>query len=349
MNISTHTTMSNVDSDPGISTGDVSMVGVRSDPQSPMSVGQLGASTLSMRAKAVRKRKVNAQHNSNFRAGFVLVEEEALHRTGIRGRKRYFLYCILTVMMFTALLNTLVIAWLLYIFGMSHHGMASIELTTIGGRDFLRVLAEARIITMSFNDAALGARYNSTLFLESKETSLEVKSTFTKSGSSIKMEGSNITLTTDEFGINVNGSDDWVLANLPSLVSHNTISNLFVDNVTASKIHGTKDFKDLYIESSQNIEMKSAEGFNIKSNKIIDIYAFNVYMNTQTSINIDAKHGLYLTGLPVVTTSDFINRNLLTHKVCICRTGQVFTVPVTRPGITCDIGQQLQKICGQSV
>ncbi|RUS89483.1 hypothetical protein EGW08_002780, partial [Elysia chlorotica] len=75
--------------------------------------GNLGASTLSMRAKAARKRRINSKHNSNFRAGFVPVDEDRLQRSGIRGRKRYFLYCLIGTLLGVTVLNLAVTGWLL--------------------------------------------------------------------------------------------------------------------------------------------------------------------------------------------------------------------------------------------
>lgn len=57
-----------------------------------------------------------------------------------------------------------------------------------------------------------------------------------KSASSVTLDGGNITLVTDEFSIKVKGKDDLVLANLSSLAAHNSIGNLYADNVTAAKV-----------------------------------------------------------------------------------------------------------------
>ena len=64
--------------------------------------------TLSMREKAQMKRRVTKEHNSNFRAGYININEEYLHKTGIRGRKRYLFYCFITSLVIIAILNALV-------------------------------------------------------------------------------------------------------------------------------------------------------------------------------------------------------------------------------------------------
>lgn len=67
---------------------------------------------LSMLEKSLERRRVNKEHNSNFRAGHVPVHEEHLHKTGLRGRKRYFAYCFLALLYITAIGNLAVSIYL---------------------------------------------------------------------------------------------------------------------------------------------------------------------------------------------------------------------------------------------
>lgn len=46
---------------------------------------------MSMREKSLYKKKVTREHNSNFQAGYVYVDKCELYKTGLRGRKRWFL------------------------------------------------------------------------------------------------------------------------------------------------------------------------------------------------------------------------------------------------------------------
>lgn len=64
--------------------------------------------SMSMRGKSQLKRRINKEHNSNFRAGYVPVNEAYLHKAGIRGRKRFLLYSCLVVLLVLAVLNTAV-------------------------------------------------------------------------------------------------------------------------------------------------------------------------------------------------------------------------------------------------
>ncbi|KAG9331168.1 hypothetical protein JZ751_019921 [Albula glossodonta] len=59
----------------------------------------------SMREKAIDRRSANKEHNSNFKAGYVPIEEERLHKTGLRGRKGNLAVCIIVLLFLLALIN----------------------------------------------------------------------------------------------------------------------------------------------------------------------------------------------------------------------------------------------------
>lgn len=62
----------------------------------------------SMREKAIERRSINKEHNSNFKAGYVPIEEERLHKTGLRGRKGNIAVCFVVLLFLLALINLIV-------------------------------------------------------------------------------------------------------------------------------------------------------------------------------------------------------------------------------------------------
>lgn len=62
----------------------------------------------SMREKAIERRTINKEHNSNFKAGYVPIEEERLHKTGLRGRKGNIAVCFVVLLFLLALINLIV-------------------------------------------------------------------------------------------------------------------------------------------------------------------------------------------------------------------------------------------------
>lgn len=61
-----------------------------------------------MREKAIERRSINKEHNSNFKAGYVPIEEERLHKTGLRGRKGNIAVCFVVLLFLLALINLIV-------------------------------------------------------------------------------------------------------------------------------------------------------------------------------------------------------------------------------------------------
>lgn len=75
--------------------------------------GQQGSRSMWTARK--EKKTAGRRHASNFNAGYVEVEEYHLHRTGIRGRKRWFVWCGAAILLAIVLANLLVSSVHMYI------------------------------------------------------------------------------------------------------------------------------------------------------------------------------------------------------------------------------------------
>lgn len=61
-----------------------------------------------MREKAVERRNINKEHNSNFKAGYIPIDEDRLHKTGLRGRKGNLAICVIVLLFILAVINLIV-------------------------------------------------------------------------------------------------------------------------------------------------------------------------------------------------------------------------------------------------
>lgn len=68
-----------------------------------------------MREKAIERRGINKEHNSNFKAGYVPIEEERLHKTGLRGRKGNMAVCFVVLLFLLALINLIVSGFIVHL------------------------------------------------------------------------------------------------------------------------------------------------------------------------------------------------------------------------------------------
>ncbi|CAI5783817.1 beta-sarcoglycan isoform X1 [Podarcis lilfordi] len=62
----------------------------------------------SMREKAVERRNINKEHNSNFKAGYIPIDEDRLHKTGLRGRKGNLAICVIVLLFILAVINLII-------------------------------------------------------------------------------------------------------------------------------------------------------------------------------------------------------------------------------------------------
>jgi beta-sarcoglycan len=58
--------------------------------------------------KLKEKRAIEREQESNFKAGRIPIHERHLHRTGIRGRKRYIYYAFLYLLGIVCFINLVV-------------------------------------------------------------------------------------------------------------------------------------------------------------------------------------------------------------------------------------------------
>ncbi|XP_053531694.1 beta-sarcoglycan isoform X2 [Ictalurus punctatus] len=81
----------------------------------------------SMREKAIERRTVSKEHNSNFKAGYVPIEEERLHKTGLRGRKGNIAVCIIVLLFLLALINLIITLVIWTVIRIGPNGCDSME------------------------------------------------------------------------------------------------------------------------------------------------------------------------------------------------------------------------------
>lgn len=61
-----------------------------------------------MREKVVERRNVNKEYNSNFKVGYISIDEERFYKTGLRGRKGNLVICVIIFLFILAVINLIV-------------------------------------------------------------------------------------------------------------------------------------------------------------------------------------------------------------------------------------------------
>ncbi|XP_062579862.1 beta-sarcoglycan-like [Saccostrea cucullata] len=133
---------------------------------------------ITRRGRYFVKRRVNREHNSNFNAGYINIDEQYLHRTGVRGRKVYVLYCLIFVLLVLALLNIMMTVGILYMLRVNTEGVEMLEF--IPDNNLLRFLAETTFPSISLFQGGVGSRHDSSLDIDSGQQIVINASSFKK-------------------------------------------------------------------------------------------------------------------------------------------------------------------------
>ncbi|XP_028417619.1 beta-sarcoglycan-like [Dendronephthya gigantea] len=115
--------------------------------------------------KLKEKKAVEREHESNFKAGRIPIHERHLHRTGIRGRKRYLYYAFLYLLGILCFINLVMLCIMLSVLRIDKSGMESLSLFKSGlvrwmyGGDLQQVVLKTGEIG-AFKDKNLNIRGN---------------------------------------------------------------------------------------------------------------------------------------------------------------------------------------------
>lgn len=298
---------------------------------------------MSMREKSTLKRRINREHNSNFRAGYININEPYLHKTGIRGRKRFFLYCVIIFLILLACANALLTAGIMYALKFSYFGVQSLEF--IPNSQLLRFLSDTTLTTVQIFDGFIGSRKNSSIVIQNEngpvvfmaEGGLEDKA------SKIELRPGNVEVkSVDNFLVGSPDTGNVLLSTgLDAIQEWNSIGspgiNIHAPVVEAPVLESVPGVDGLNIESYQNTDIKGMEGLELSAlGKVYFITKNITLQSTDGSITMDATNGVYLDSNLPRASAPLSSTTTNAYKVCVCMpSGRLFTVQVTGPGVGC--------------
>ncbi|XP_033743527.1 beta-sarcoglycan-like [Pecten maximus] len=300
-------------------------------------------SNMSMREKSTLKRRINREHNSNFRAGYININEPYLHKTGIRGRKRYFLYCVIVFVILLACANALLTAGIMYALKFSYFGVQSLEF--IPDSRLLRFLSDTTLSTVQIFDGFIGSRKNSSFMIQNDNGPVVFMADGGLDDRASKVElrpGSAEVKSVEDFKVRSPDTGKMLLSTGLEAVQEWTSTsspgiNIHAPVVEVPVLESVPGVDGLNIESYQNTEIKGMEGLELSSLGKVYLITNNITLHsTDGNIIMDATNGVYLdSNLPRATTP-LSSTTTNAYKVCVCMpSGRVFAVQVTGPGVGC--------------
>lgn len=292
--------------------------------------------TLSLRNKALLKRNMNRNHSNNVRAGYVAVNEQYLHKTGLRGRKTYAFWTLIMLLFFMAIGNLMLTFIILGVLRLGQ-GMESLEL--VPEASLIKFFGETDLDRIYKKDGKLESFGDAPLELTGNNGSVVVKLVDTG-------EASQPQIVSNQEGTSVQGvksfdvhdpstgqtifSTDFPNFGLPQGVEKLDIKLARTHRI-ASPIN-----EELTLSAETYVRMKGTEGTHMDGQEILWKADQDIFLKSVNgSIILDAPKGIFLDvkNMPIATSeSNKPGRPItLQYKLCVCiPNGKVFRVPVVQ-------------------
>ncbi|XP_069487777.1 beta-sarcoglycan [Ambystoma mexicanum] len=295
----------------------------------------------SMREKAVERRNVNKEHNSNFKAGYIPIDEDRLHKTGLRGRKGNLAICVIVVLFILAVINLIITLVIWAVIRIGPNGCESMEFHDSGLLRFKQV-SDMGVIHPLYK-STVGGRRNEDLVITGNNQPVVFQQGTTK-----------LSVEKDKTSI----SSDVGMA----FVDPRTQNTLFSTDYEKHEFHLPAGVKTLNVlkASTERITSNATSDLNIKvdgraivrGNEGVFIMGKTIEFRMGGDMELKAEHSIVLNGSIMVSTSRLptSHSGQLVHddgweryKLCMCADGTLFRVQVKTRNMGC---QTSDNPCG---
>eukprot|EP00058_Branchiostoma_floridae_P012869 XP_002598357.1 hypothetical protein BRAFLDRAFT_276577 [Branchiostoma floridae] len=293
-----------------------------------------GGSRLSMRQKSMERKRVNKEHNSNFRAGYVPIDEDRLHKTGIRGRKLTLGIILIVILFILVVINFILTVLLLHVLVIDHNGMETLDFMDDGT---LRFKYGGDMGNVRPLDSKMGGFGNQDFELTGDNQPVVAQNRITDQirGGSVQVEPGKTTIKGDH-GLDIvdpktNQTIFTTDYDSKEFKMPDGVDNLNVRKAQTFRVASPLN-SDLRVSTARNAIFRGNEGVNILGRANESVVRGNAF--------VQAGGGLYINNTRLPRSSpdplSVIDRGTTTYKICVCTpSGKLFRVPITRPGQGC--------------
>lgn len=293
-----------------------------------------------MREKAIERRTTNKEHNSNFKAGYVPIEEERLHKTGLRGRKGNMAVCIIVLLFLLALINLIITLVIWTVIRIGPNGCDSMEFHDTG---LLRFKQKADMgVVHPLHKSTVGGRKDQDLVITGNNNPV----VFQQGSTKLSVEKDKTSISSD-VGI--------------SFTDPRTQNTFFSTDFENHEFHLPKGVKVLSVKkasteritssASSDLTIKGDSKAIIRGNEGVYIMGKTVEFSIEGDIELRARNSIILNGsvmvvpsrFPEVGSSTYFDEGLERYKLCMCADGMLFRVRVKYPNMGC---QTSDNPCG---
>ncbi|XP_078534326.1 beta-sarcoglycan [Lissotriton helveticus] len=297
----------------------------------------------SMREKAVERRNVNKEHNSNFKAGYIPIDEDRLHKTGLRGRKGNLAICVIVILFILAVINLIITVVIWVVIRIGPNGCESMEFHDSGLLRFKQV-SDMGVIHPLYK-STVGGRRNEDLVITGNNQPVVFEQGTTK----LSVEKDNTAITSD-VGM--------------AFIDPRTQKTLFSTDYEKHEFHLPAGVKTLNVQkaSTERITSNATSDLNIKvdghaivrGNEGVFIMGKTIEFRMGRNMELKAEHSIILNGSVMVSTSRlptshagelFYDDGWERYKLCMCADGTLFRVQVKTRNMGC---QTSDNPCGNT-
>ncbi|KAL7872002.1 hypothetical protein SRHO_G00069850 [Serrasalmus rhombeus] len=296
----------------------------------------------SMREKAIERRTANKEHNSNFKAGYVPIEEERLHKTGLRGRKGNFAVCFIVLLFLLALINLIITLVIWTVIRIGPNGCDSMEFHESG---LLRFKQKADMgVVHPLHKSTVGGRKDQDLVITGNNNPV----VFQQGDTRLSVEKDKTSITSD-LGI--------------SFTDPRTQTTFFSTDFDNHEFHLPKQVKVLNVKkasteritsnASSDLMIKGDGKAIIRGNEGVFIMGKTVEFRMGGDIELRAENSIVLNGSVMFSPSRipntssgselYFDEGLERYKLCMCADGTLFRVQVKYHNMGC---QTSDNPCG---
>lgn len=289
----------------------------------------------SMREKAIERRSTNKEHNSNFKAGYVPIEEERLHKTGLRGRKGNLAVCIIVLLFLLALINLIITLVIWSVIRIGPDGCDSMEFHPSG---LLRFKKKADMgVVHPLHKSTVGGRKHEDLVITGNNNPV----VFQQGSTKLSVEKDKTSISSD-LGV--------------SFTDPRTQNTFFSTDYENHEFHLPKGVKVLNVRkaSTERITSNATSDLTIKGegkaivrgNEGVFIMGKTVEFKMGGAIELRAENSIILNGLVTVSPSRIPNSSVgggelsysegvERYKLCMCADGTLFRLQVLYQDMGC--------------
>ena len=268
--------------------------------------------------KLKEKKAVEREHESNFTAGRIPIHERHLHRTGIRGRKRYIYYAFIYILGIVCFINLVMLCIMLSVLRIDKSGMESLSLFKSG---LVRWMYGGDLQNVVLKTGEIGAFQGRNLNIMGNNGAAQFVHVAPGRNATYASVGPDHTLLQAKSGVRIVSSE------IDKTILHITEREV-VWNVPAKPVNLDTNYvvsHRITSDHDKNLNIKPGKTVTIRGNENVFVDSGKLNLKTENSITLSVggkEDKMTFKGseyhFPNVPKSNSSSGDVKNYRLCIC-------------------------------